>query len=408
MRIIRFIAADGRVVWGEDRGDGTATVLGDLEAALHQPAAEPAAGRCDLRGKHALVADDDENMRRIMRTVLEKAGCRCHVCADGAEAMAAIEHEPIDLVVTDIVMPHHDGYELFTAARRRDDTMPVLLVTGFGYDPTHTLVRAAREGHESVLYKPFTPDQLLDEVDKAVRSCNGALRPALTPTAEHVGIARVLAPLRPTNIVCVGRNYGHPGGDAGPDARPETLEVFLKPTTCIQAPRAPIRLPAFDGVDPRVECEGELAVVLGSTARDVPEPEALDCVLGYTIANDVTARSFQTDGGPPRWMRGKGFDTFCPLGPAIVTPDEAGEIDDLPIVTRINGREVQRGSTRGMVRPVRSIVSALSRHVTLPPGTVILTGSPPPTAPAALAAGDEVTIEIGSLGRLANPVEAHG
>ena len=144
--------------------------------------------------------------------------------------------------------------------------------------------------------------------------------------------------------------------------------------------------------------------------EDIDPSDALHHVLGYTIAGDVTARHFQTTDGPPRWMRGKGFDTFCPLGPCIVTADEL-DIDDLSIRTTVNGRTVREGTTRHMIQNVAALVSDVSRHITLEPGTVLLTGAPPLVDaghdfdPAAdLAPGDRIQLEIDGIGELIHPV----
>ncbi len=150
--------------------------------------------------------------------------------------------------------------------------------------------------------------------------------------------------------------------------------------------------------------------MIGVEARDVAVREAMKHVLGFTAANDVTARQWQTRTGPPLWMRGKGFDTFCPLGPAIVTSEMVAKPDDLVVRTIVNSQSVRHGSTKDMIRSVAAIVSELSRHMTLPAGTVILTGAPPraseSSASPPLQAGDEVAVEIDGIGRLVNHVEA--
>lgn len=402
MRMIRFIAADGREILGDDHGDGTATVLGDPKGVLLNDCNRT--GLESLRGKRALVADDDENVRRIVSTVLSRAGCDCLVCTDGAEAMEAIDKELLDLVVSDIMMPHHDGYEIFAAAKSHFDNIPILLITGFGYDPNHSLVRASAEGLEAVLYKPFTPTQLLDSVQQIVDGLNGSLSETIVRTSERIEIGRMLPPIAPPNVICVGRNYRQPGGTLEPPT-PDDLEVFLKPTTALRAHERPIRLPRVDDGDPLVDCEGELAVVIGRYTRDVDEEVAMQRVVGLTIANDVTARRFQ-DAGPGRWMRGKGFDTFCPIGPGVVTLDEVADPQCLQITTRVNDVVVQQGSTADMLRPINVIISELSRRMTLAPGTVILTGAPPRLGegPTVLQPGDVVSIEIESLGTLVNAV----
>ncbi|MCI0436863.1 MAG: fumarylacetoacetate hydrolase family protein [Gemmatimonadetes bacterium] len=219
-------------------------------------------------------------------------------------------------------------------------------------------------------------------------------------------------------ILCVGRNYraaGPPGfgpaakGAAAPLDAIDQLELFMKPATAIVGDGQPIRLPGLDGVDPQVDVEGELAIVIGATASRVEPHEALRHVLGYAIANDVTAKRWQTPGPIPLWMRGKGFDTFCPLGPRLVPRREIADPNNLLITTSVNGRVFRRASTAEMIRPVAALISQISRAITLRPGTVILTGAAPLLPEAAphvrpLRAGDEVAVEIESMGRLVNPV----
>jgi 2-keto-4-pentenoate hydratase/2-oxohepta-3-ene-1,7-dioic acid hydratase in catechol pathway len=411
MRIIRFLDEEGRERHGEPNDDGTATVILDPLGALGRTAR--AGSRDLLRNKRALVADDDENMRQFIQAVLARAGCSCTVCGDGAAALEAIEREPLDLIVADIMMPHCTGYDVYAAARRRRHSMPVVLVTGFGYDPDHSLVRATREGLRAVLYKPFTPRDLLEEVDRAIREATLRPEDAIIRTEERLRIGSLLAPLVPANLVCVGRNYAPAGDESWTDSRPadDDLEVFLKPTTAVQDPGGPIRVP--NGLDdPQLDVEGELAIVIGALARDVERTAVDRHVLGYTAATDVTARRFQR-GGPPIWMRGKGFDTFCPIGPAIVTAGEIGDPAALVVTTLVNGRAYRSASVADMVISVPDLVSALSRRMTLAAGTVILTGAPPIVHPGwpehpDLRQGDAVAVEIQGIGRLTNRVEHAG
>jgi 2-keto-4-pentenoate hydratase/2-oxohepta-3-ene-1,7-dioic acid hydratase in catechol pathway len=225
------------------------------------------------------------------------------------------------------------------------------------------------------------------------------------PTGQRVGIAKLLAPIIPPAIICIGRNYGEAAramrqGD-------HTLEVFLKPVTALQNPNDPICVPTFDAASSQLDCEGELAVIIMREARHVPEQRALDHVLGYTIANDVTARAFQTPAGPPLWMRGKGFDTFCPLGPAIVTLNEVHDPQNLTLRTVIDGVTTREGSTMEMIWSVAEIIACLSRHMTLLPGTVVLTGAPVALHAQAIAPkpNSSVTIDITNVGCLRNTVQ---
>lgn len=144
-------------------------------------------------------------------------------------------------------------------------------------------------------------------------------------------------------------------------------------------------------------------MIIGRETCNISERDALKCVFCYTLTNDITARHFQTLTGPPLWMRGKGFDTFYPLGPAIITADEMPDPQKLTLRTLVNGNPARKGNTRDMIRTVPQIIAALSRHMTLRAGAVILTGAPP-AAPATLRHGDRIDVEIPDLGRLSNIV----
>ena len=408
MRIVRFESSDGAVLLGDECGDGTARVLID-GLGLFGPREEERLARATLRGVRALVADDDEGVRRIVAATLQKFDCACTMCRDGAEAIDELGHADFDVVVSDIVMPRHSGYEVFAASKRQRAQRPVVLITGFGYDPGHALVRASDEGVEAVLYKPFTPGKLVETVSDAIRGVSNGCAPALLAGGERAQVSRLLAPAAVGDVLCVGRNYPGPqpmSRQAG------DLELFMKPRAALLDPGRAIRLPRFDdGGDAQVACEGELAVVIGREARNVSEADALDHVLGLTAANDVTARRFQSAGIPMAWMRGKGFDTFCPLGPAVVTLDQLDLAAGLEITTTVNGQITRRGDTTQMIRSVPALISEISRRVTLAAGTILLTGAPPRTGPAAesepsLQGGDEVCIEIEGIGRLVNKVVA--
>ncbi len=302
MHIIRFVADDGRVLCGQEQIDGSTTIVNDTLGVLGSTRAFIRLNQ--LRGMHAVVAEDDANMRELVCTVLEKAGCECTACVDGEEAVKAIERVQVDLVVSDIMMPGYNGYDVFSAAKARNPALPVLLITGFGYDPSHSLMRASQEGVQSVLYKPFTPQQLVEELLKVVDRSGESLVRALAATNERAAVSTVLPPIRPTNIICIGTNYASAGSSpAGSTPGEESLEVFMKPNSSLQAPGQPIRIPRFERKELKVDCEGELAVVIGRTAEGVTEAEALNYVLGYTIANDVTARHWQTPASRARGRR---------------------------------------------------------------------------------------------------------
>ncbi|MBI5440932.1 MAG: fumarylacetoacetate hydrolase family protein [Deltaproteobacteria bacterium] len=236
---------------------------------------------------------------------------------------------------------------------------------------------------------------------------NGDLFGELRPTGETVCVGRLLAPLDPVNIFCVGLIYRAHAAEANAPI-PEDPVIFMKPTTAVTHPGDPIRVPACCRRGPEVDYEGELAVAIGTAARDVTEERALEFVRGYTVANDVSARRWQRHNGG-QWIRGKSFDTFCPLGPALVTADEIPDPQVLPLRTVVNGEVLQEGTTADMIFPVARIVSFLSQDTTLLPGTVILTGTPPGvgfarTPPRFLSVGDRVTVEIDRIGALINPV----
>lgn len=209
---------------------------------------------------------------------------------------------------------------------------------------------------------------------------------------------RLLAPVIPrSKIVCVGKNYAdhieEMKGVTGGDAPVEPL-LFLKPNTSVIGPGGTIVRPK---ISDRVEHEGELAMVIGAIAKDVPEERALEYVFGFTCANDVSARDIQVKDG--QWTRGKGFDTFCPLGPVIETdPDLA----DARVTTRVNGETRQDGSTAQLIFSLARIVAHASQAFTLLPGDVILTGTPAGVGP--LVAGDVVEVEVEGIGILRNTV----
>lgn len=224
--------------------------------------------------------------------------------------------------------------------------------------------------------------------------------------ARAVRVARLLppVPLPPPNVFGIGLNYRQHAAETGAVA-PENPLIFIKASTSVIGPGDPIMLPR--AAPHEVDFEAELAIVIGKTARAVPESSVADYLLGYTCANDVTARDCQKrlDG---QWARGKSFDTFCPLGPCLVPPDEFDPADADIIGTR-NGQRMQKGRTSDMIFSCERLVSYLSEQFTLLPGTVICTGTPPGVGvarkpPVFLEAGDLVAVRIEGIGELANPV----
>jgi 2-keto-4-pentenoate hydratase/2-oxohepta-3-ene-1,7-dioic acid hydratase in catechol pathway len=217
-------------------------------------------------------------------------------------------------------------------------------------------------------------------------------------TGERVslGDAALLAPVIPrSKVVAVGKNYRDHAAEMGGEA-PAAPLLFLKPNTAVIGPADAIVLPPQSS---QVEHEGELAVVIGRVAKNVPAASALDYVFGYTCANDVTARDLQRADG--QWARAKGFDTFCPLGPVIETEFEPA---GARLVSRVNGEVRQDGAIADMVHDIASIIEYASQVWTLLPGDVILTGTPAGIGP--LVDGDTVEVEITGIGTLSNPVRA--
>lgn len=230
--------------------------------------------------------------------------------------------------------------------------------------------------------------------------------PALTDIRIQVG--PLLPPVEPAAILCIGLNYRKHAAETG--ARiPSHPVLFMKnPSSAIGA-GVPVQIPTRLRSE-KVDFEGELAIVIGKTCKNVDRDHALDYVLGYTCANDVTARDWQKEFGGSQWSKGKGFDTFCPLGPCLVTVDELKDPNRLHLQTRVNGEVMQDESTSDMIFDVATVVEFLSGGTTLRPGTVILTGTPSGvgmarTPPRFLSPGDLVEVEIDGIGLLANPVE---
>ena len=206
--------------------------------------------------------------------------------------------------------------------------------------------------------------------------------------------ALLLPPCEPTKIVCVGLNYRAHAAEMGKELPAEPL-LFLKAPSALLPPGGEVVLPRQSQ---RVEHEGELAMVIGRRAREVPVSHALEHVLGYTCADDVTARDIQRQ--EKVYARAKGFDTFCPVGPWLET--EVADPQGLALVLRVNGEVRQRGSTGDMIFTVAEVIAFISSVMTLEPGDLILTGTPPGVGP--LAPGDAVEVEIAGIGTLRHGV----
>ncbi len=221
--------------------------------------------------------------------------------------------------------------------------------------------------------------------------------PTFTGRSWPLADTRLLAPILASKVICIGKNYAAHAAEMGGEA-PENPVIFIKPNTSIIGPQVPILRPKSSD---RVDYEGELAIVIGRPCRDVKASAAKDVILGYTIGNDVTARDQQKADG--QWTRGKGHDTFCPLGPWIET-----ELDpsDLEIRTELDGEVKQRSRTSLLLHDVGEIVEWISAVMTLLPGDVILTGTPEGIGP--MNAGQKVSVTIEGIGTLTNPVADRG
>lgn len=208
--------------------------------------------------------------------------------------------------------------------------------------------------------------------------------------------AALLAPVRPSKIICVGRNYRDHAKELGNEVPAEPL-LFFKPPSSLLAPGATVRMPA---ASQRVDFEGELALVIARrTSKLALDADWRSVVRGYTLANDVTARDLQKKDG--QWTRAKGFDTFCPVGPFV--SDEADPVAGLTLETRVNGELRQHGSTTDFIFTIPQLLSYITAAITLEPGDLILTGTPSGVGP--LQPGDVVAVTAPALGTLSNPFQ---
>jgi len=259
--------------------------------------------------------------------------------------------------------------------------------------------------------------RVLDEFGKAVDGAwcpDGLIRrvagdvltsPDLT---DEVISGQLLAPIIPRDIFCIGLNYGEHAKETNSEI-PDHPILFMKGVNSVANPGQPIQLPRRLRSD-KVDYEAELAIVIGKAAKNVRRDFAMEYVMGYTCANDVSARDWQKHAGGGQWVRAKSFDTFCPLGPAIVTADEIPNPNALSIKTILNGKVMQDSNTADMIFKVGELIEFLSASTTLLPGAIILTGTPAGvgmgrTPPVWLQPGDTVTVEIEQIGALTNPVE---
>ncbi|HET8589858.1 MAG TPA: fumarylacetoacetate hydrolase family protein [Nakamurella sp.] len=221
--------------------------------------------------------------------------------------------------------------------------------------------------------------------------------PTFTGRRWPLADVRLLAPILPSKVIGIGRNYAEHATELGNQVPDEPM-IFLKPSTSVIGPGAAIRLPAASR---RVDFEGELALVIGRPCRNVRAEDASGVILGYTVGNDVTARDLRKPNGP--WLRGKGYDTFCPLGPWIETDLDPS---DVSVRTEVGGQVRQDGHTRDLIFTIGELVEFCSAVMTLLPGDVILTGTPEGVGP--ISDGEEVSVTVSGIGTLTNPVAAAG
>jgi 2-keto-4-pentenoate hydratase/2-oxohepta-3-ene-1,7-dioic acid hydratase in catechol pathway len=243
--------------------------------------------------------------------------------------------------------------------------------------------------------------------DGTARRIDGDLFGEIRVTDETIRIHKLLAPVAPTQILGVGLNYRRHAEEGGV-APPEFPVLFMKGINATQNPGDPILIPTALASH-EVDYEAELAVVIGKRCKNATKENALKYVLGYTCANDVSARDWQIRKGGSQWCRGKSFDTFAPLGPCLVFPDEIPDPNKLKLSATVSGTLVQDWNTEDMIFDVPSLIAFLSGSTTLLPGTVILTGTPHGVGmaqkpPRWLRPGDVVTISIEKIGELTNPV----
>jgi 2-keto-4-pentenoate hydratase/2-oxohepta-3-ene-1,7-dioic acid hydratase in catechol pathway len=247
-----------------------------------------------------------------------------------------------------------------------------------------------------------------EQPDGTALRITGDIYGAYQVTTERAQIAKLLSPIAPTQILCIGLNYRQHAAETNAKV-PERPILFVKGINTLQHPGDPILIPTHLASH-EVDYECELAVVIGKAAKNVSRERALDYVLGYTCCNDVSARDHQIKLGGGQWCRGKFFDTFAPLGPRLITRDEIPNPNSLRISTLLNGSRVQDSNTSDMIFDIPALIEYLSGSTTLVPGTVILTGTPQGVGmahkpdPRWLRPGDTVSIEIENIGTLTNPV----
>jgi len=249
-----------------------------------------------------------------------------------------------------------------------------------------------------------------DHRDGEATLLTGDIFEAPQDTGHRQKVAKLLAPLQPAAILCIGLNYTQHARETKAEL-PQYPVLFMKNPAALNHPGDPIVLPPSCMEPPQVDFEVELAIVIGRAAKNVSAANALDYVFGYTIGNDVSARRWQKHGGGGQWVRGKSFDTFCPLGPELVTADLVPDPQQLRLQCFLNGTLMQDANTADMIFSVAELIEYLSNGMTLLPGTVIMSGTPSGVGfarkpPIFLKPGDTLELKIENLGTLYNPVAA--
>jgi len=215
---------------------------------------------------------------------------------------------------------------------------------------------------------------------------------------------RLGAPVsRPSKIICLGKNYAEHAKEGGFD-QPDTPLIFCKTPNTLNGPFDPIRLPRSSG---KIDWEVELAVVIGKAGKRIRKADALDYIAGYTVMNDVSGREAQFSDS--QWFRGKSFDTFAPLGPALITPDEITDVHNLRLTALVDGKVMQDGNTRDMIFDIPTLIENISEDITLVPGDIISTGTPSGVGifrdpPVVLKAGNVVECRVENIGAIINKV----
>lgn len=239
------------------------------------------------------------------------------------------------------------------------------------------------------------------------RKLAGSLFGELLPTESHLEIEKLLSPLVPADILCIGLNYRDHAAEGGVPI-PQKPLLFIKAGSSLNHPNAPIPIPELTD---QVDFEAELAVIIGRAAKRVSREDALQYVFGYTCANDVSARDWQKEKslGGGQFARGKSFDGFCPIGPELVSADELPDPGKLRIRSLLNGKVMQDQNSGNMIFSVPELIESLSSTMTLRPGTIILTGTPAGVGfarkpPVWLRPGDRIEVEIEGIGSLVNPI----